>query len=248
LVSDPEVNVDGWVILTKTYLKTGQPDEAVWAMETMIARGGAAGHPEYYSLYAETLVRNDGGIVSPKAEAALDKVLAAQPDNVGGVYYKALALEQSGDTARAFAMLRDRITMEPSYQPWMDIVAAKANTLAASLGQAQITLPAPIVAPPVAPPVASGPGPTAADVAAASELSSTDRQAFIRSMVARLADRLAQEPDDLDGWLKLANAYRVLGETQKSVDAYKTAEQLSTNLPAADPRRQIIADALSAAQ
>jgi cytochrome c-type biogenesis protein CcmH len=30
-------------------------------------------------------------------------------------------------------------------------------------------------------------------------------------MVQRLADRLADEPDDFEGWARLANAYLVLG-------------------------------------
>jgi cytochrome c-type biogenesis protein CcmH len=42
-------------------------------------------------------------------------------------------------------------------------------------------------------------------------------------MVASLAERLKQQPDDREGWLRLGNAYRVLGEREASRDALATA-------------------------
>lgn len=72
-------------------------------------------------------------------------------------------------------------------------------------------------------------------------MSEADRTAFIRSMV----DRLAEDPDDLDGWLRLGNAYRVLGEMDKAREAFLSAEKLASNLANDDPRRVAIRDALS---
>ncbi len=42
---------------------------------------------------------------------------------------------------------------------------------------------------------------------------------MIRDMVQRLADRLEEKPDDPEGWRRLANAYRVLGEDAKAAEA-----------------------------
>ena len=64
-------------------------------------------------------------------------------------------------------------------------------------------------------------------------------------MVERLADRLATAPEDLDGWMRLGNAYRVLGETDSARDAYTRAEALAATLPPDDPRPQSIRQALS---
>jgi cytochrome c-type biogenesis protein CcmH len=72
-----------------------------------------------------------------------------------------------------------------------------------------------------------------------------DRSAFIRSMVERLASRLEDEPDDLEGWMRLANAYTVLGERDNAVSAYEKASALLQNAPETDPRRQRIERALS---
>ena len=58
-----------------------------------------------------------------------------------------------------------------------------------------------------------------------------DRQKMIRSMVQRLADRLEDEPGDLEGWRRLARAYEVLGETAKAKDAQARIEALSKKQP-----------------
>jgi cytochrome c-type biogenesis protein CcmH len=236
LLEDSEVRVEGWLMLTQTYLRLGKPTEAVWAMERLIERGGAEGRPELMGLYAEALIQSDNGIVSPKAEAALDEVLQVQPDNVAGIYYKAVALEQSGDIAAAFAMLRDRIEKETYQQPWMEFVGNHANSLASRSGNPPVTFPEPQL------------GPTASDMEAASGMSDADREDFIRSMVARLASRLEQSPEDLDGWIKLANAYKVLGETEKSLVAAEKAGKLAKALPADDPRHEAVANILGLAK
>ncbi len=233
LLSDSELRQEGWVMLARTYMETGQPEEAAWAISTLIQRGGDAIGPEIYAYYAEILIRVDDGIVSPKAEAALDMALKMQPDNVAAIYYKAMAYEQSGELEKAYTMLKERVEQEAVYVPWMDPVAGRANALASRIGAEPVSVPQ------------AAPGPSAGDVAAAGQMSEEERQAFIRSMVDRLATRLAEQPDDLDGWLKLGNAYRVLGETEKSVEAYRKAEGLAADLAQDDPRRRIIEKALS---
>jgi len=47
---------------------------------------------------------------------------------------------------------------------------------------------------------------------------------MIEGMVARLAARLQANPDDAEGWRKLARAYQVMGQADKANDATKQAE------------------------
>ena len=49
---------------------------------------------------------------------------------------------------------------------------------------------------------------------------------MIRSMVDRLAARLEQNPNDKDGWTRLAHAYDVLGESEKAEAARARAAQV----------------------
>ena len=45
----------------------------------------------------------------------------------------------------------------------------------------------------------------------------------IRAMVDGLAARLAEQPDDIDGWMMLIRAYVVLGETENALNSLNTA-------------------------
>ncbi|MGA8381213.1 MAG: hypothetical protein WB710_08785, partial [Stellaceae bacterium] len=65
-------------------------------------------------------------------------------------------------------------------------------------------------------PDAAPPGPSAQQMAAAQSLSPQQRQAMIRGMVERLAQRLERHPDDKAGWARLAHAYDVLGLPDKA--------------------------------
>ena len=82
-----------------------------------------------------------------------------------------------------------------------------------------------------APAIAASPGPSAADVAAAGSMSEKDRGDMIRGMVARLADRLKENGDDIEGWERLLRAYMVLGERDKAHAAAGDANGRSPAIP-----------------
>ena len=92
-----------------------------------------------------------------------------------------------------------------------------------------------------------GRGPSAADVAAAEEMSQGDRDAFIRSMVEGLAARLEEEPSDIEGWMRLIRAYTVLGEDEAASTARERALAVAEALPKDDPRRAAVLTQLNAA-
>jgi cytochrome c-type biogenesis protein CcmH len=64
-------------------------------------------------------------------------------------------------------------------------------------------------------------------MAAAAQMSPEEREAFIHSMVDRLAAKMKENPQDLEGWLKLANAYRVLEDYDNARDAWGKAADLA---------------------
>jgi cytochrome c-type biogenesis protein CcmH len=67
------------------------------------------------------------------------------------------------------------------------------------------------------------PGPNASQVAAAAQMAPADRNGMIESMVSRLAQRMAENGSDVDGWLRLIKAYSVLGERDKALAAAASA-------------------------
>ena len=77
----------------------------------------------------------------------------------------------------------------------------------------------------------TSPGPTAQDMEAAAGMDPQARSEMIQGMVARLAERLKTESNDVEGWLRLVRAYMVLGDRDKARGA------------ATDARRALAGDA-----
>jgi cytochrome c-type biogenesis protein CcmH len=69
-------------------------------------------------------------------------------------------------------------------------------------------------------------GPSTEDMAAASEMSPDEQQEMIRGMVAGLAARLEDDPQDAQGWRMLGRSYGVLGEPGNSAEAFGRAAEL----------------------
>jgi cytochrome c-type biogenesis protein CcmH len=62
-------------------------------------------------------------------------------------------------------------------------------------------------------------------MAAAKDMSPEDRQAMIRGMVQRLATRMEQNPDDVDGWMRLGRSYGVLQQPDAALKAFASAAE-----------------------
>src|SRR5262249_46285419 len=110
----------------------------------------------------------------------------------------------------------------PADAPWHAMLAAQIDATAKKLGRDPTTLPG---RKPAAPAAASPqqPGPTQEDMAKAAAMTPEQRQAFIDSMVAGLAARLKDHPEDVDGWLRLATAEDKLGHADSALSAWREA-------------------------
>lgn len=86
------------------------------------------------------------------------------------------------------------------------------------------------------------PGPSEEQVAAAREMSPTDRAQMIDRMVKGLAERLEKNGRDLEGWLRLVRAYKVMG---READARAALDKARKGLAGDDAALKSI-DALGA--
>ncbi|MEW6254967.1 MAG: c-type cytochrome biogenesis protein CcmI [Pseudomonadota bacterium] len=187
----------GYELLAPVYLKLGRMDDAVRAYAQAIRLLGPTADRQ--AALGEALVVRDEGLVGQDAVRAFQAAAALDPAAPKARYFLGLAAEQDGRSQDAAMIFRQMEADAPPNAPWLPMVRA---ALARNGG-------APSVAP------APAPGPGAADVAAAAQLSGADRSAMIQGMVDRLQARLNAEPKDLDGWLRLARAWRVLGDEAK---------------------------------
>lgn len=238
LVGDPNGGPsEGWMLLGQAYAKMGRFPDAVAAFEIVSDRPEA--DSAVFSMLAEALINDEEGIVTPRAEDAIDKAIALGPSNPAAVYYKAIALSQAGDAELARNILIERLEAADGFYPWMETLLSEANRIGAEIGD----IPVPITR---FDSMTETFGPTQEDILNAQNMSEEDRGAFIQSMVERLAARLEDEPNDLEGWMQLGNAYSVLGRVDEAIDALEKAELLLSGVPDNDPRSQTISQALSA--
>jgi len=202
LLREPD-RAEGWVLLGRTLASLQRFDEAREAYALAIAL--KPDEPQLHAELGEVLVLAAGGTVTPAAEAEFAK----SGDDPRARFYSAESALQRGDNAAAKTKLQALLADAPADAPWRKIVAARL---------AEIAPAAPL------PGAKALAGPNAQDIAAAQSMSPEERQAMIRSMVERLAARLEQQPDDQEGWARLARAYDVLGETEKAEVARARAQ------------------------
>jgi cytochrome c-type biogenesis protein CcmH len=203
--TDPK-DLQAWVMLARTDAAIERLGEAREAYLRAIEL--APDRAELHAELGEVLVLEAAGVVTPAAIAEFGKA----GTDVRARYYLAEAALQQGDAAKGASLLRALLAEAPAEAPWRKFVAERLARLA---------------------PPATAAGPSAPDVAAAAAMSPEAREAMIRGMVARLAARLEQHPDDPDGWTRLAHAYDVLGEPEKAAAARARAADRPAAAPAA---------------
>ena len=202
-------------VLAPVYMRLGRFDDAIAAWRKTIEILGDASIRE--SGLGEALVGKAQGDVTPEARKVFEKALALDKGSVPARYYLALAAFQDGKRDDARKMWSDMLAGAPQDAAWTTPVRRALAEL-----DSQDT--AGDGAKDGAKPPAT-PGPTASDIEAASKMDAGDRNAFIRSMVARLADKLKQNGDDPEGWARLVRAYGVLGAADKAQAATEDARK-----------------------
>jgi cytochrome c-type biogenesis protein CcmH len=190
---------------------------------------------EALSALGEALTQQADGVVTPDAQAALRRALEKAPDDPRAMFYLGLAEAQGGDSKAALERWQALERKSPANAPWRPTLRAEMERVARAAG---LPVPPPSPGTPASPPAsppAAGPGPTQDQVQAMQNLPPEERMKAIRGMVAGLEQRLAasqpatpaERAEDRAGWLRLANARRVLGEADKSAEAYAKADALA---------------------
>jgi cytochrome c-type biogenesis protein CcmH len=192
----------GWEVVGPVYMRMGRFDDAVKARRNSLRLNGATADRE--ADLGESLLAEANGVVTADAKAALERALTHDPKHNKARFLLGVAAQQDGQPEKAAAMWRAMLQDIPSGSPWIGMVRQ-------ALAQVD--------------PSSSAPGPTASDLAAANEMQPDDRNAMIRGMVERLAERLKQDGSDVDGWLRLVRAYTVLGERDRAISALADARR-----------------------
>jgi cytochrome c-type biogenesis protein CcmH len=195
----------GWIVLAPVLARLGRYDEAVKAFHSAITYGGDSA--DRRADLGEAIAAAAGGVVTAEAKAEFERAKAFDADQAKANYYLGLAAQQDGHSADAASIWRAMLAKAPADAPWRPLVQAALTRVDG----------------PTAPALSDS------AMAAAKNMTGNDREAMIRGMVDRLATRLKQNGDDVDGWLRLVRAYMVLGDRDKAKTAGADARQAVAN-------------------
>lgn len=193
----------GWQVIAPVYMRLGRYDDAAAALRKSLALNGETATRD--SDLGEALVAAANGVVTDEAKKQFERAVARDAREPKASYFLGLADEQDGNRDAAAAKWRALLKDAPADAPWLGFVR---QSLARVTGE----------------PVPAA-GPTAQDMAAAGNMPATQRDAMVRGMVEKLADRLHADGGDVDGWLRLVRAYVVLGDQAKAKGAAADARR-----------------------
>jgi cytochrome c-type biogenesis protein CcmH len=195
----------GWNVLAPVLARLGRYDEAVRAYRNSINYNGESA--DRRADLGEVLAGAAGGVVTSDAKAEFERAVALNADEAKANYFLGLAAEQEGRTAEAASIWRALLAKAPSDAPWRPLVQTALARVGGSIA----------------------PGLSDDAMAAAKDMNEVDRGAMIHGMVDRLATRLKQNGDDVEGWLRLVRAYMVMGDRDKAKSAQADARQAVAN-------------------
>jgi cytochrome c-type biogenesis protein CcmH len=195
----------GWEVIAPIYLRLGRIDDAIKARRNALALNGETS--ERQAGLGEALVAASDGKLTLEAKKAFQRAVDLDAGNIKARYFLGVAAEQEGQPATAVGIWRAMLVGAPADAPWADFIRREVERVAGS------------------------PGPSAEDVAAASELAPEQRTAMVQTMVARLAERLQRDGSDVEGWVRLVRSYMVLGDRDKAVAAVGNARRALASEP-----------------
>jgi cytochrome c-type biogenesis protein CcmH len=213
LASNPNDGT-GWELLAPIYMRLGRFDDAVDARKKALTLNGETGSRDADLGEAQTAAAS--GVVTADARGSFERAVARDPQDAKARYYLGLAAVQDGKPEEAAGIWRALLGDAPPGAQWTGFVREALAKVSNEPSAA--------------------PGPNSDQLAAASAMSVEERSDMVRGMVARLADRLHGNGNDVEGWLRLVRAYVVLGDRDKARGAAADAKRALGDQPDAVKR------------
>lgn len=204
-------DTQGLTLLARNESTLGNYVAAAKAQAHLIEVMGDSATAADHANLAQMMIAAAGGYVSPEAEAELVRALKRDPRDKLARYYSGLMFAQVGRPDRTFNLWAPLLDEGPPDAPWIAPIRSKIEDIAARAG-VQYQLP-------------DAKGPSAADMAAASEMTAADRQEMIKTMVGQLDTRLMTEGGPVEDWVKLLTSLGVLGDTDRAKLALEAAHK-----------------------
>ncbi len=249
--NDPVVAIAHNVDRMEAYLAENPEDARAWAMVAPIyfeyGSWGKAANAYLSAAKYETFTNQEKskllvmatramlgeaeGMYTESSILVADAAARFDPQNIQARFLKADALAQGAPQAAAVAEWEAFLSAFPSDSSGFRAAAVdrlqslRAKTEASSGDSVR--------------------GPTQQQMAAAAELSREEQDRMVEGMVSRLADRLAENPGDIEGWDRLIRSYVVMGRVSDAQAALERAQNSLKHDAALQSRLESLADELS---
>ncbi|MDF1748292.1 MAG: c-type cytochrome biogenesis protein CcmI [Alphaproteobacteria bacterium] len=223
---------DDWGLLGRTEMMRGEFEAAANAYSEALK--DRPDNADLNSAYGEALVFWAEGKVTDNAASAFRKVINLNPNDVRARFYLADYARQEGQYQDALNGWLDLLKSAEPGAPWIATVRDRAEALAEEMG---VDISNQLAQLPNVPPPSLGSlddakagaqgqasGPSAEDMTAAQNMTPEERQDMIHGMVDGLAARLAEDPSDFDGWMRLIRSQVVLGDMDAAKASLETAK------------------------
>lgn len=205
-LQDHPNDIRGWSLLADVYGRMNQPAKRAHALRQILRIRGASA--DLLADIAEAVVFQNSGAITAEALSNFEQAVALEPGHQKAAAYLAIALEQEGKPDEALARwtaLAQSAELVGDRRLW---VKKRIATLENQIANR------------------SAPAPNREQLEDAASLSSQDRATMIRGMVERLSERLEEDPDDFEGWLRLIRSRHVLGDRNELDAAWQRAKNL----------------------
>ncbi|MDD9910854.1 MAG: c-type cytochrome biogenesis protein CcmI [Ahrensia sp.] len=226
LAKNPD-DIQGWSVLADVYRRTGQEEKLVRAWRNIIRLGGE--NSAALTELAEAQARLARGFISQDTLKLFERAVKLDATNMKARAFTLVAMEQSGDIAAAIAAW-EALGNEVSDQSpvWKERIAQRVAMLRDQQGRTAGARDS-----------AGQPGPDQDDINAAQSLTPRERTHMIEGMVSGLARRLRDEPDDVEGWIRLIRSYHVLNRLDDVGESWRMSSAIFG--PGTEERNRIVA-------
>jgi len=197
----------GWDVIAPVYLRQQQYHDAVFAFQQALRLNGESA--ARLEGLGEAMVLRDNGQVNETARMAFSQALKRNPESLKAQFWLAVSDEQNGNLRQAADAYKQIMEASPEGAPWRAMVGTRLAVVQQQLDPGGARAPA------LSPEM----------MRSAENMSREERAQMIENMVAGLADRLEADGSDLDGWLRLMRAYKVLGKSGEAKQAAASARE-----------------------
>lgn len=214
-------DLQGLALLAQNEARIGNVMAAKEAQARLVELKGEAATSVDHALLAGLMTEAAGGLITPEAEAEIQRALQLDADNPQARYMIGLLQAQNGRPDRAFPVWAALLEETSPDSPWNQPIRQVIGEIAWLAGRPDYQPPSADIAP----------GPDADAMAAAADMSPEDREAFIRSMVEQLESRLGTEGGSPEEWARLITSLGILGDIEHAAEIHAEARTVFADLP-----------------